>query len=254
MVSKPSAHVRISAQLTLFIVTAIFLGSFTTGSEGVSFDKDNTPPKDPLTMGFDTSINIEGNSDLTPANGVDSGSGTLSDPFIIRNVTIKVDGAPGISVSNTTAYLSIMNITLVNGKGSIYPSLKLFNATNIEVIDSSIYLAQTGIDILNCFDLVLDDITVNNSGLGIQMEGSEQIMIKNCAIFSNGKGLSAIDNNLVDLQSNDVDNNSFGFHLNTMDNTTVSSNSLIGNGQVGMVFSSYGTNITIIDNDIVSSS
>ncbi|MGA1820106.1 MAG: right-handed parallel beta-helix repeat-containing protein [Thermoplasmatota archaeon] len=199
-------------------------------------------------------IKIEGDSDLTPANGVDSGSGTPSDPYLIRNMTIRVDEAPGIRIFHTTAHLSIMNVTLVDGNGAVYPSLELFNTTNIEITDSSIYRANTGINILNCSDLLIDDVTINNSRQGVYIQGSSRVSMNNCMIFRNDFGLVAYDSNLVDLQRNDVLNNSFGFHFNTMDNSTVSSNSLMGNGQVGMIVTGFGTNVSVIDNDIVSNS
>ncbi|TDA33944.1 MAG: hypothetical protein DSO02_03230, partial [Hadesarchaea archaeon] len=55
-------------------------------------------------------IYIEGDGNFKPANGVRSGSGTKTDPYIIENWEIDASNAHGIHIKNTTAYFVIRNV------------------------------------------------------------------------------------------------------------------------------------------------
>ena len=54
-------------------------------------------------------IYIDGDSDFTSANGVVSGSGIKSDPYIIENWSISASNAHGILIENTNAFFKIRN-------------------------------------------------------------------------------------------------------------------------------------------------
>lgn len=60
-------------------------------------------------------ILINGNAGFTPANGVTSGSGTESNPYVIEGWDINASSANGIEIRNTTAYFVIRNCYVHNG-------------------------------------------------------------------------------------------------------------------------------------------
>src|SRR2546429_9378860 len=87
-----------------------------------------------------SSILIVGNAEFTPANGVTSGTGTASDPYVIQGWNITVCWhCPyyGIEVANTTAYFRIFNVT-VSSLITAQPAtgILLNNATNGRIDNS----------------------------------------------------------------------------------------------------------------------
>ena len=63
-------------------------------------------------------IKIIGNGGFNSTNNVTSGSGTLNDPFIIRDLYINASNGPGFIIYNTTAHFRIINITVHSGNWS----------------------------------------------------------------------------------------------------------------------------------------
>src|SRR5947208_16226501 len=59
-------------------------------------------------------IVINGNSDFNSGNGVTSGSGTASDPYVIEGWNITSSGTTGISISNTDAYFVIRSVYVID--------------------------------------------------------------------------------------------------------------------------------------------
>jgi len=57
-----------------------------------------------------TPILIVGNADFTPANGVSSGTGTPSDPYVIEGWDINASTAVGIDVRNTNTPFVIRDV------------------------------------------------------------------------------------------------------------------------------------------------
>ncbi|MFX1554520.1 MAG: hypothetical protein ACFFBV_11395, partial [Promethearchaeota archaeon] len=65
--------------------------------------------------GVHSPINITGNNDFTPSNGVSSGDGTFENPYIIKNLIIEVVGDENcIFINNTNVFFRIQNCTLKN--------------------------------------------------------------------------------------------------------------------------------------------
>src|SRR2546426_10043637 len=107
-------------------------------------------------------ILIVGNSGFTSANGVTSGTGTASDPYVIQGWNITVCWhCPyyGIEVANTTAYFRIFNVT-VSSLITAQPAtgILLKNATN-GGIDNSVVQDQSifccgGAIFLSCREII----------------------------------------------------------------------------------------------------
>src|SRR5438132_2828416 len=116
-------------------------------------------------------ILIVGNSGFTSANGVTSGTGTASDPYVIQGWNITVCWhCPyyGIEVANTTAYFRIFNVT-VSSPITAQPAtgILLNNATNGR-IDNSVVEDES---ILCCGGIIVESsrnivVNANNAEAG----------------------------------------------------------------------------------------
>ena len=139
-------------------------------------------------------ILIEGDSDFTSDNGVSSGSGILSDPYIIENFRINTSKTNGIDIRNTSSHFEIRNCLISGGndKRSGFLGISLINVKNGSVI--------------NC--------DINNNHRGIIGEGSSDTEIKNCTITGNMYGILFSQNcrnlNITEMECN---NNSVGVRL-----------------------------------------
>ena len=60
-------------------------------------------------------IYINGNSQFTTTNGVVSGTGIATDPYVIENWSINAGSSIGIHIRFTTAYFIIRNCDIYNG-------------------------------------------------------------------------------------------------------------------------------------------
>ncbi|GAG31684.1 unnamed protein product, partial [marine sediment metagenome] len=98
-----------------------------------------------------------------------SGSGIISDPYIIKDLIIEGEGRnTGIHITNSRVYFEIKNCTISNFECGI----RIENTTNIKIIDSTVFNAKSiGIAISNCSNVYLNannvsDITDENGENG----------------------------------------------------------------------------------------
>jgi hypothetical protein len=77
-------------------------------------DNSMPAPKDPRYTTHNP-IYIDCDANFTVANGVSSGNGTASNPYIIENWDINASSANGIDISNTNAYFIIRNCVIHDG-------------------------------------------------------------------------------------------------------------------------------------------
>ena len=119
------------------------------------------------------SIEISSNIEFTSENGVRSGSGTESDPYIISNWTITYDGisltTTGIHIASTTAYCIIQDCIISEFRHDSFdsPGIRLNNAQNI----------------------IIQNCTVFENDLGILLDETHQDVVTNCTLYNNGNVL-----------------------------------------------------------------
>jgi parallel beta-helix repeat protein len=78
-------------------------------------------------------IMIIGNSDFTPSNGVTSGSGTASNPYIIENWEIASASANGIEVKYATVHFIVRNCYVHDSVGN---GINIYSCENADVKDN----------------------------------------------------------------------------------------------------------------------
>ncbi len=127
-------------------------------------------------------IVIEGNANFTTANGVRSGSGSESDPYIISGWDINPNGpVTCIQISNTTAYFTIEGCVIHHTKKvsqnptheeySHLSGIKFFHVNNGKIVSNSFY-DNGGWDIYFGYseDNVIKDNKINSKSTNNQIE------------------------------------------------------------------------------------
>ena len=176
------------------------------------------------------------------------GSGTLSDPYVIENVTVNGNDAQScIAIKNSNEYFIIRNCTLYNSSlgltGDRDGGIKLINATNGKIIknhchnnnfgglllfsgsnNNSIinniveYNLHDGVWVRNCNSVnIIGNNLSNNGDRGVYTSSSNNITITNNIVYSNelsGIGLSNSNNNFF-LHNIVYDNRDYGISLSS---------------------------------------
>ena len=139
------------------------------------------------------------------AEGWCSGSGTVSDPYVIENITI-IDGVldNGILIGNSSVYFRIKNCTIINsGSGSPNAGIKLINVNNGTIINN------------NC----------TKNFFGIYMENCTNNTISGNSLNKNRDGINLLNSNFTDIMDNNITkNNDNGIYINQCNNITISKN------------------------------
>src|SRR6266581_2329106 len=110
-------------------------------------------------------IFIDGNDGFTADNGVTGGTGTSDDPYVISGWTIQAQDY-GIEIANTTAYLTITNVTISwGGDGIVLSSIQNVVVQNSRI---SVYGDAIRVDNSENFQITTNDIYSGN-GHGISL-------------------------------------------------------------------------------------
>jgi len=103
-------------------------------------------------------IDISGNSGFTSANGVVSGAGTASSPYVVKGWNITRSAGPSIWVHDTDVYFVIEGVYVCSEYGA---SIALWNVTHGVVQDSQLpqcsSLGGTNIQVANSKDVTISD-------------------------------------------------------------------------------------------------
>lgn len=91
-------------------------------------------------------IRITGDEDLTPANGVVSGSGTRADPYIISGWSILAPSAPAIAISGTRSHLEIQrNLLAASRVDTFSAGILLDGVENVTISQNRVEASNFGI-------------------------------------------------------------------------------------------------------------
>jgi parallel beta-helix repeat protein len=127
-------------------------------------------------------ILIDNIDDFTPEQGVVSGNGLLSDPYIIEGWTLgPAPGLTGVSIAETSDYVVIRNMT-VQGCGV---GIQLFEACNVLVQNCTVSDNGVGISIMYGHDCEVIDNMVSGNDIGISIWKSSDINFIGNELVSN---------------------------------------------------------------------
>gem|GEM_PF-1785764 len=217
----------------------------------------------PLTYSPSLGIRINNDSEFTPANGVVSGSGTFSDPYIIDGWSI--DGTPFgycIYIGNTTKYFVIRNCTLMNVING--DAISFVNVTHGLVDNCTIFNCKYAINIsFDSSHIALINNTIYSCEYGVfsfNYQSPSPIPSLNSIIISkNYINCSVYCINLPRLKDGIISNNTFettetsgvGLRLVGGSNNLIISNNF--NSTFDFAIRLISTNLISIENNTLSS-
>ena len=181
-----------------------------------------------------------------------SGAGTLGDPYIIENVTIK-NSNKGIYIRDSIKYFVIRNVTVYNVTTA--SGIILNNVTNGVLFDNNISSNNFwGIYLTGSkYNLISENFIFNNTNDGILLRlSSNNNTVETNIILNNqinGIFIKEISNNNTIIGNIVHNNTQNGISLNSGNNNTIIGNTVYNNTQSGIFLDSSDNN-TINDNII----
>ena len=173
-----------------------------------------------LWWGVHEPIYIYGNDGFTVANGVMSGSGTASDPYVIEGWRIEAPRADyGIYIDHTTAYFVIRDCVIERGRTA---GMYLNTVSNGRVESCQITLSETAVYLANSHDNEFSGNVIADCNVGLVTAiNSRDNVISANSFFGNGlQGLDqqrfnrwydgSIGNYWSDYCGSDVDGDGIG--------------------------------------------
>ena len=200
-----------------------------------------------------SAIFISSNSGFNQTNGVTSGNGTISNPYVIEGWEINqttTTGQTGIVVANTTAYFVIKNVyvrDLVNGID--FASVVHSTIDNVNVANTT-----DGIYLLSSSQGVIRDSNVMNDQNGIQLyQSSLEGCFNNTVSYATSYGIATADLSYnITIEGNAISFNRYGLSLSSTTNLVVSRNRFFAD-TTGIAMNG-DTNTWLTENSLVGGS
>lgn len=212
----------ISAVLLSFLVIA----TFSPQATGLQFHFLPQPDNDAGIQQYQESEPLEIRGDVELAEASSAGSGNQTDPYVISNLRIESPD-PCIRVYDTSAYFVIRDCDLRVRTVAFEATVQLFRLENAAIEDCYISGRASGIQITSSRNVTVSDCyAMGNGGNGIYLHESMWCNITGCYIYGNHKGIMFWDST----------------------NCTVVDNDIYRNTYVGVEFSSYSHNNSVIGN------
>ena len=108
-------------------------------------------------------IVISDDAGFNSTNGVVSGTGTASDPYVIRDWSINASDEPGLFISNTERHFIVTNITIYSPSTTGSRICRLEDVSNGTLEQIEITRFGSTVRIFNCDNVVLSNITITSS-------------------------------------------------------------------------------------------
>jgi|GEM_PF-1393256 len=188
-------------------------------------------------------IKILGNALFTDVNGVVSGEGTESNPYVIEGWYIDAQGSDAcIYLENTTAYFIIRNCTLLNAtNNNQWPGgagIRLRNVRNGIIENNNITgNVGQGVHLKGCSNVkIINNLFLQNSGCNAEITNSNNCTILNNIFYEWGDGIKIwSEGDIPDFSDSVISNNYFyrtscAISLRYRNRNIVSNNTFIENG------------------------
>jgi parallel beta-helix repeat protein len=192
--------------------------------------QSESPEKIPtrITYVVRSPILINGNGDFTAANGVVSGGGTASDPYIIADWDITASSDHGIWIQDTDEHF-ILRDCQVHDSSGMYDGLMLSNCVNGTVENNDFWNDGGGIVLSSSSrnTLINNTCISNPDSEGIFLaSSSNNTLINNTCNSNGGAGIGLFDSDNNTLVNNSCSSNNYGMYLYvSSNNNTISNNS-----------------------------
>ena len=161
----------------LFPISHRFLGANMASIEDIFYQNS----KIPKISAFNETIFIDGN-DMFAAKAISegwSGDGSLNDPYIIENYTIRAISEHGIEIRNTNVHFIIRNVSITNGRSNYYHGFYLYNVINGILKNNTADNNLAGFLIVNSDNNIFSNNVANNSLHGFRFWHSNNNILAN---------------------------------------------------------------------------
>lgn len=184
-------------------------------------------------------ILIEGDGGFNAANGVSGGTGTATDPYIIKGWDISAFTSPGIRIRNTSAAFVIRNVW-VHSYQQQYDCMDLTNVSNVRIETSTFGYCYTGISITSGTDVTLEALNVySNFVLGIGVGPVVGLEISNTTVKDTQHGTAISVGSAKDavLKGDTVSASAGAIVIQSSTGVMVVGNRVLDSGGTGVAFS-----------------
>lgn len=205
-------------------------------------------------------IHIDNNWTDAKNAGICTGSGTYSDPYVIKDLVIDGEGSgSSILIENSNEYFKIKNCTVYNCEGYSYPDnynagIKLKKVNNGTLINNNCSFNKLyGIYLWECYNNTLSENTANVNNIGIYINRSNYIFISDNNVSHNTyTGISLISCNNNNVSINTIKNDIYYGIWIAGGNDNIISDNIIINNDYGIYLQHLSRNI-ISENKINNS-
>ena len=181
-------------------------------------------------------IEIIGNSEWVDFKnaGKCTGQGTYSDPYIIEDLEIDVEGSgDSIRIAASDVYFKIENCTVYDTLDRRYPSysgIDLYNVVNANIINNTIFDNYQGISLYYSYNNTISGNTAHNNYFhGIKLENSYNNTVLGNIVNQNHQGIYLDNSANNTVLGNTVNQNYQGIYLDNSTNNAISGNSATKN-------------------------
>jgi len=132
-------------------------------------------------------IFIDGDANFIVANGVVSGAGTQSDPFVIEGWEIIPSASGAILIQNTTLHFVIRGVYVHDGGSGFdgHDGIRLVNVINGRVDSALVLINHSGILINSSSNIIVFNSNVSGNYYGVRIESSHDITVTNGSYWNN---------------------------------------------------------------------
>jgi len=198
--------------------------------------------------GIHSPINITGNNDFTPSNGVSSGDGTYENPYILKDLIIEVVGSGNcIFINNTNAFFIIQNCTLKNyGLVIDRTTIKFNNVSNGLILNNTISNAEIFLINSHNNSIVNNNFKIN-SGIFLSSSDNNTISLNSLINCTNIHFLFSDNNKIL---NNSIQNCTIGIKFQISSDNIIKGNEIYDCQDYGIGIWSQSNNNLIIENYI----
>jgi hypothetical protein len=172
-------------------------------------------------------IMVDRNSQFT-AQGF-SGSGTVTDPYVLEYVNISSGFGTGVLIQNTSAHFVIRHCVISATSSGMYMSA----VANGSIQNCSIQAVQSGIQLENCTSMAIISNEITGAENGVGLSGVNESRVEYCKIHYNDIGLSVSRSQKINITYSTIyENFGYGIYVDeTAGNVHVFSNDIGWNGE-----------------------
>jgi parallel beta-helix repeat protein len=224
---------------------------------------NNFDSEDLRTAGISGKIHIDDanpsiNWTVAKKDGICTGNGTYSDPYVIKDLEIDGGGSGnGISIENSNVYFKIENCSIYNMDWGADAGILLLNVNNSQLIGNDCSYSQLGIVLGNasnykgggCNNIITGNIANNNRGGIYLFDSYNNTLSGNTANNNTWSGIYLVASNYTIVSGNTMKNNKMcGINIGGGQNNLIISGNIISDNYMQGLWMDESFNNTISGN------